>query len=199
MLVLKTGISAVLGGKFMPRLKEGEYMPEFHYQTPFMSECSVADTVQQVKGKTALIFLRYYGCTLCQYEMHQYARQYEKVKACGGQILVVLQSEPEKLAAQTGREDFPFEIICDPEQKLYKQLEIPAAKSMLKMADVKTVSKMVSAKAGGFKHGEYEGEELQLPAVFIMDQKRYLSYVHYGKSAGDIPDIEELCELLRKK
>ena len=171
-------------------------MPEFYYQTPFLSGLSIDDTVKRVNGKTALIFLRYYGCTLCQYDMHQYAEQYEEVKKCGGQILVVLQSDPGKLAAQTKPEDFPFEIICDPEQKLYRQLEISAAKSMLKMADTKTLGKMISAKAGGFKHGEYEGEELQLPAVFIMDQKRCLSYVHYGKSAGDVPDIKELLALL---
>lgn len=171
-------------------------MPEFYYRTPFRSNLSISDTVKLVKGKTALVFLRYYGCTLCQYDMHQYAEQYKEVKKCGAQILVVLQSDPEKLAVQTKPEDFPFEIICDPEQKLYKQLEIPAAKSMLKMADTKTFGKMVSAKASGFKHGEYEGEELQLPAVFIMDQKRFLSYVHYGKSAGDVPDVKELIALL---
>ena len=150
-------------------------MPEFYYQTPFLSGLSIDDTVKRVNGKTALIFLRYYGCTLCQYDMHQYAEQYEEVKKCGGQILVVLQSDPGKLAAQT-----------------------KPAKSMLKMADTKTLGKMISAKAGGFKHGEYEGEELQLPAVFIMDQKRCLSYVHYGKSAGDVPDIKELLALLHE-
>lgn len=171
-------------------------MPEFRYETPLASNIAIVDTVKKIKGKTALVFLRYYGCTLCQYDMHQYAKQYDKIRNSGGQMLVVLQSDPQKIAAQIKTEDFPFEIICDPKQKLYKQLDIPAAESMVKMADTKTLRKMVSAKAGGFKHGEYEGEELQLPAVFIMDSELNLSYVHYGKSAGDVPDIEELVHLL---
>lgn len=180
----------------MSKLERGKYMPEFCYQTPFRNNLSISDTVKLVKGKTALIFLRYYGCTLCRYDMYLYAEYYKEVKKCGAQILVVLQSDSEKLAIQIKPEDFPFEIICDPEQKLYKQLEIPVAKSMLKMADAKTFGKMVSAKKSGFRHGEYEGEELQLPAMFIMDQKRFLSYVQYGKSAGDVPDVKQLITLL---
>lgn len=181
----------------MAKLIEGGKLPEFTYDTPFAQGCGIAQTAQRVTGKTALVFLRYYGCTLCQYDIHQFAAQHDKIAATGGQMLVVLQSDPAKLAGQMAQGDLPFDIICDPEQKLYQDFEIPAAPSMAKMADLKTIGKIAKATAGGFKHGDYEGEELQLPATFVMGPDLTLSYVHYAKAAGDVPTPEELAQLLK--
>lgn len=180
----------------MAKLTTGEVMPDLTYNTPFRTGVRLSETAGQVEGKTAVIFLRYYGCTLCQYDIHCYAKAYEGIRGTGGQILVVLQSDPVKMAEQLSPEDLPFEIICDPEKKFYEELEIVPAASMAKMAGVKTAVKVAKATAAGFKHGEYEGEELQLPATFVMDKGLKLSHVHYGKTADDVPTPEELIELL---
>ena len=65
----------------------------------------------RVSGKTALVFLRYYGCTLCQYDLHQYDRNYSEITKGCGQLLVVLQSSPSSIKEQMGQERFPFELI----------------------------------------------------------------------------------------
>lgn len=181
----------------MARLTAGGTIPDFTFDTPFEQGRTLSETAARVKGKTALIFLRYYGCTLCQYDMHQYAAAAEKIAATGGQMLVVLQSDPQKLASQMKRGELPYDLICDPEQKLYRQFEIAPAPSKMKMADFATVKKIAKATAGGFKHGDYEGDELQLPAAFILDGSLNLTHVHYGTSAADVPTPEELAELLR--
>lgn len=173
-------------------------MPDFTFDTPFDTCRTLSETVVRVKGKTALIFLRYYGCTLCQYDMHQYTQAADKIAAAGGQLLVVLQSESAKLAHQMKQGDLPYDLICDPEQMLYRQFEIAPAPSKMKMADFATVKKIAKATAGGFKHGDYEGDELQLPATFIMDGGLKLTYVHYGVSAADVPTPEELIQLLAR-
>lgn len=180
----------------MQRLNVGDKMPDFTFETPFQSECTWSETVGRVQGKTALVFLRYYGCTLCQYDLHQFAEHYHEISATGGQLLVVLQSDPMGLAQQMRESDFPFKIVCDPEKRLYQQFEIGSAPSQSKLADMKTVLKIGKATIAGIKHGEYEGDELQLPAAFIMTPERTLTYVHYGKSAGDVPDYKELAKLL---
>ena len=64
------------------------------------------------------------------------------------------------------------------------------------MMDAKGVIKAVKAAAKGYKHGAYEGEELQLPAVFIVDNDRKVSFVHYGAHVADIPSAEALVKLL---
>lgn len=180
----------------MPKLTVGATLPDFTFDTPFAQGRTMAQTAAAVSGKTALVFLRYYGCTLCQYDIHQFLVEHEKIAATGGQMLVVLQSDPGKIAAQQGPQALPFDIICDPEQKLYKQFDIRPAKSKLGMVSLKTIGKLGKAKA--FTHGEYEGDELQLPAVFVVTPDLKLTHVHYGTSAGDVPSPEELAGLLKE-
>ena len=112
----------------MPRLHVGEKMPDFTFETPYEKGLTIGETAKKVAGKTAVVFMRYYGCTMCQYDIHLFKTQHEKIAATGGQMLVVLQSDPVKLAAQVKPGDLPFDIICDPDQKLYQQFDIrPAA------------------------------------------------------------------------
>ena len=180
----------------MAQLRIGDQMPDFEYETPFTKGLTLAETAAKA-AKTALVFLRYYGCTLCQYDMAQYAKHYGKLTANGGQLLVVLQSDPAALAQTLGRADaLPFSVICDPEQKLYQAFAIEPAASMVKLADAKVLVKAAKATAAGFKHGTYEGNELQLTAAFVMKPARVLTYASYAKSGGDVPDTAELEKLL---
>lgn len=181
----------------MEKLTAGQVMPDFTFDTPFETGRTLAQTVQQATGKTALIFLRYYGCSLCQYDIHQYAEQYPAITQAGGQLLVVLQSAPATLAAQLTPESLPFQLVCDPDQSLYHKFDINPAPSQEKMIGDKTMAKLAKVKAAGYTHGEYEGEELQLPAAFILDHDLKLEYVHYGETVDDVPTPEELAELLK--
>jgi len=174
----------------------GGKVPDFTFSTPFETDRTMAETANRVKGKTAVVFLRYFGCTLCQYDMQQFARGYGGIAAKGGQLLVVLQSDPAKLAKELTPESFPFEIICDPEQKLYREFEIAPAKSKAGMADAKTIKKFARVMLSGFKHGDYEGEELQLPTAFVVMPDLTIVHAHYGKAVGDVPTYEELTEFL---
>lgn len=180
----------------MAMLHTGEQMPNFSYITPFGENFTLADTVKQVSGKTALVFLRYYGCPMCQLDLHEFAEGYSAITAAGGQLLVVLQSDPTALSQQIQPSTFPYRIICDPEMKLYQQFSIDPAPSMLKMMSMKAVKKVIRSTKRGFKHGAYEGNEQQLPATFILDDQQTLSYVRYGKDAGDVPAIGEIAAML---
>ena len=166
------------------------------YNTPYKTDISIADTVKKC-NKTAIVFLRYYGCPICQYDIRDFMENYYLIENADGQILVVLQSDREKLAKSLGKNDLSFDIICDPEMALYKEFEIGRAASMLKMMDMKTVAKVAKATFKGIKHGDYEGDEQQLPALFIVDRDLNVTYAHYGKSAGDLPDAEKIAELMK--
>lgn len=178
----------------MARLKVGDILPDFRYETPFERGLLMSSTACKA-NRTALVFLRYYGCTLCQYDMHEIADNYQHILGGGAQLLVVLQSEPKKLVRQLAPDAFPFSIVCDPQQELYHRFEIMPARSKESMLDSATLRKIEKARQL-FSHGEYEGEELQLPAVFVFDGRLSISYVHYGKTAGDIPGTDELIALL---
>lgn len=181
----------------MPKLAAGQVMPDFTYCTPFTQNRSFSETVQSCPGKTALVFLRYYGCPICQLDLHTFADAHREITANGGQLLVVLQSDPTGLAEQITPETFPYDIICDPEMKLYEMLSIAPAASMMKMMSFSALKKVVKSTKAGYKHGAYEGNEQQLPAAFVMTADRELTYVRYGKDAGDVPTPEELAQLLK--
>ena len=47
-------------------------------------------------------------------------------------------------------------------------------------------------KAYGFEHGDYEGNELQLPAMFIVGKDGTVEFAHYAKGIVDMPVIDEV-------
>ena len=187
-----------------PELKEpestvlavGDTMEDFTYETPFAQGLTLAQTAKKA-SKTAVVYLRYYGCPVCQFDIRQLAEHYSELTAGGGQILVVLQSDPAGIAETIGPDDLPFDIICDPKGALYVRNAVLPAQYMMNMIDASSAQKMALVSQAGIQHGAYEGSELQLPAVFVIDAECKVTYAHYGKTITDIPSVEELAELLK--
>lgn len=92
--------------------------------------------------------------------------------------------------------ELPFEIIADNKMEIYKTLDINSAQSTDELAKDKEAlkAKVTKARALGFKHGDYEGDELQLPALLVTDENLRLTYVHYGKDIMDMPTVDKLIE-----
>lgn len=180
----------------MAQIAAGQKMPDFVYDTPFQSDNRLSETVKRVEGKTALVFLRYYGCRLCQMDLMDFSDGYAKIAATGGQLLVALQSDPAGLSEQFRRDGTPFDVICDPGQKLYRMLDIrpAAAKEFLK--DETSVAKFERMLSKNIVHGPVEGDDLQLPAAFVVDRGLNVSYAHYGRVITDVPTVDELAKLL---
>ena len=108
-----------------------------------------------------------------------------------------MQSAPETIAEQLKPGDLPFDIICDPKGALYNRYAIRPASSMLTMSDAASKAKVATAVAAGFRHGKYEGNEFQLPAAFVLDADRRVSYAHYGTTVGDVPTADALAAQMR--
>lgn len=190
--ICRTSTQEVIVVKLTPGMK----IENIVYNTPFRSNQNLADKV--AGHKTMLLFLRYYGCTLCQYDMLLLKEQYAKIHAVSGQAKVVLQSDPALLAEELGSPDvYPFEIICDPDGTLYNLFEVNPAASMAELGGGKVMEKIKAAKDRGLTHGRYEGVEEQLPAAFVIDDNMCVTYAHYGTNGADIPDVDEMAELLK--
>ena len=152
-----------------------------------------------VDRPTVVFFLRYYGCTICQLDLSRIRAQYDRLTAVGAKALVVLQSDPAGIRAQNEEADYPFEILCDPEQRLYQKYHVAPALSMEKMADLKVLAKIGEARKQGFTHGAYEGNELQLPAAFVLEPGLKVTHAHYGTNPADIPTMETVAAWCEKK
>ena len=179
----------------LDRVHPGDRLADFTYQTPW-GEGRLSDN----GGKpTILLFLRYYGCTICQLDLLRLKQEYGKIQAAGGRALVVLQSDPAGIREQIGPDHVPFQIVCDPEQALYRRYHVAPALSMEKMADLRALEKIGQARAAGLVHGRYEGEELQLPAVFLLDRDNTVLKAHYAAKAADLPTVDQLAGWLDGK
>ncbi|MCE5196578.1 MAG: redoxin domain-containing protein [Negativicutes bacterium] len=186
----------------MPKLAVGDKMPNFTFNTAYHSGLTIAEILPK-QQRTVFWVLRYIGCTTCRYDLHQLAGNYQKFLDLDSQIYVVMQSEPANVREYLAEHALPFEIICDSKQEIYQTLMIPATatreeRQPTEAADLaKLADKMAKLKAGGFVHGKYEGNEQQLPALFVVEQNGTVSYAHYAKNSIDMPEVEAILELLR--
>lgn len=179
----------------MENLKIGSKVENFTFNTPFETGLQFKEIASG--KKTALLFLRYYGCTICQYDMLELKKHYGLFASQDAQVLVVLQSDARKLSKKIMQTTYPFRIICDPEKLLYAEFNVLPAKSKLGLVSPKTLSKLAKLKNTDLKHGEYEGNELQLPALFVMDGSQTVLHAHYSKNLADLPSPQELAELMK--
>ncbi len=182
----------------MPRINVGDKMPNFTFNTGYRTNVSL-DSV--LKGKTVIWVLRYIGCTVCRYDCKLIADRYQEFQAKGAQVLVLMQSDQAHVQENMKATNswLPFEIICDPEMAIYKALDIKPAKDMQELGgpDPEALkTKGAAAKAAGFSHGDYEGDELQLPAMFILDENGVVTYAHYATNIVDMPKVDDVLAML---
>jgi peroxiredoxin len=185
----------------MARVIVGDQFPDFQIHTAHDVDEHTAEVVKRAK-KTVFWVLRYIGCTTCRYDVHLIKERYQEFRDLGVQVLVVLQSRPEIVRADLAGDEVPYEIICDPDQEIYKRFSIDPAPSKearqpTEPADVeKWQAKIEKVKASGFVHGKYEGNEQQLPAMFIVGADAVVLYAHYAKNSIDMPTVDELLKIL---
>ena len=182
----------------MAKLSAGNIFPNYTVTTQFADET----TIRQIAGgkPLMLIVLRYIGCPSCRYDVHMLQVNHERFAEKGVSVAVVMQSTPESIRSALQDEPLSFPIICDPEYKIYNDLEIRPAESREEMlggeeAARKFMKKREAIQALGYTHGEYEGIEEQLPAFFYMDGDLKLRAAHYAKGIGDMPTVEEMLEM----
>ena len=175
------------------KIKTGTQMPDFAFDTSNGAQMKLSD-VYEKKKRTLLLFLRYYGCTLCQLDLREYREVYDRFQQKDAEVIIVLQSTPDVI--NESKADTPYIIACDPEQTLYRRFEIKPAKNMLGMLSLKVFPKMKRAEAAGIVHGEYEGEEMQLPAAFLIDGSGKVLFSRYAKNLTDLPTPTQFLALI---
>ena len=180
----------------MSRIQTGEKLPDFRVDTQDQNHITLYSLL---KGKTVLRVLRYIGCPSCRVDVHEIAVRYEEFTKRGAQVLVVMQSTQKNLNDALAGEKLPLSIVCDPGMAIYQALAIPAAKDKeeLRGPDAEAMLAIRDrVQALGYAHGVYEGDELQLPAMFIADEDGTVLYAHYGTSIPDMPSVDQMLAIL---
>ncbi|WP_413729992.1 peroxiredoxin-like family protein [Sodalis sp. RH22] len=169
----------------MTQIGIGEKAHNFVFASPWDGK---KDFFTETKNqRSLLLFLRYFGCTTCQLEIHNLILDYPKFKQAGVEVYVVLQSSAATITSELKQEDIPFVLVLDPEQTLYKAYGI-GSRDPDNGRTLEHQARVQTAKTLGFTHGKYEGNELQLPATFIIGPEHIVEYAYYGKESSDIPE-----------
>lgn len=61
----------------MAQIEAGQKLKDYVFDTAFESDVKLSDKVKNA-DKTILLFLRYYGCRICQLDMREYAEAYDR-------------------------------------------------------------------------------------------------------------------------
>jgi peroxiredoxin len=103
------------------------------------------------------------------------------------QVAVVLQSDPATLRFAFPDEGLPFPVICDPSQRIFALYGVTPGSFLGYIAPAVLLAAFW-ARRQGFVHGRKEGNEFQVPAVFLIDRDGTVARSYYGRNLADLPD-----------
>jgi thioredoxin-dependent peroxiredoxin len=168
-------------------LKPGDRAPEFELP----DQHGNATTLSQFRGKTlVLYFTRYVGCPVCQMEMVEFSKRCGDFKSSGAELVIVTQSAVDRLAGFSVDNHFEFKVLSDIRRQAYRHYQVGCG--LMGALSPKNVGPILRSLIKGYKHGRFEGNELQYPAQFIIDENQIVVFAHYGRNISDSLPAEEL-------
>lgn len=124
--------------------------------------------------------------------------QKEEIEAAGLQVVAVGLGQP-KHARQFGGKLAPsVTCITNETPELYDTYGIGRG-NMLRLAAPDAIKAGARAASKGFTQGAATGDALRLAATFIVDEAGTVRYAHYGKHAGDHPDLKTVLDAWQKE
>ena len=143
---------------------------------------------------THLQFRRFAGCPICNLHLQSFIARNPEIEAAGIHEVVVFHSPKESLLPYQGK--FPFDVIGDPEKKLYGQFGVGS--SIFSILDVRAWPAIMRGNSAKDKPTtEPEGGVLGLPADFLIDAEGKIAASHYGRHSYDQWSVDELRALAK--
>ncbi len=182
----------------MAKLEKGDRFPDLEVDAVLGRDVLKGTSIDKLRGgkPTMFWFLRYMGCPPCRLDIHLLTEKKPEFDKKGVNIIAVMQSKPEVVLRDMIDKSMAFPLICDPEQAVYKALDIKSRKENWQEDVTSEDRKKMEYKKGlieelGIVHGEYEGNEQQRPAWFYVDYDGTVLEAHYGKYTYDMPLADE--------
>jgi len=192
-LVVLVGVIAVgfIAATPTEKFKAGDAVPALQLTNIHGKEVVIPDA--KVKW-THLQFRRFAGCPICNLHMHSVLQRHAEIQKAGIRVVVIFHSPNESLLPYQGK--FPFDVIGDPEKKLYAQFGVGS--SIYALLDVRAWPAIVEGNLAKDKPtGDPEGGPLGLPADFLINAEGKIVASHYGRHAYDQWSVDELLALAR--
>lgn len=159
----------------------------------------IGDSFDEINAekKTLVVFGRKAECKLTEDMLDELKKRYTDLAEAGIDVkFIVPSAKPEG--------DYPFEIIADPEAKLYEKYNVFEADSAVyavagdRLFEEKVGSDQAKIMESGVfaPANENEFRPLQLFAFVGIDENKKVVYSYYSKTIGDFPDIDGIIKKL---
>jgi len=171
----------------MPKVQVGSRL-DVHQLT------AIDGTIVSVPDAAAVVhlqLLRFAGCPICHLHVHQLARRHDEIRAAGIREVAVFHSEPALLRKY--QNDLPFDVIGDPEKRLYSQLGVET--SVRSVLHPRTLARgfVGLTKGASFQAGVTAPENrFSRPADFLIGADGTVLAAKYGRQADDHWSVDEL-------
>ena len=177
---------------FGQKLKKGASAPSFTTKDIYGKEIELS---KNTDSKTLLFFMRYAGCPVCNFRMHELIENYSDLEENGYKLIVVYQSSDSTLREYLKDEKLPFTIIGDPNRRLYKKYGVEPSfwrtfGSAFKRSTYK--HRKEGERLFGSKKQKRDGSLTGIPADFIISKDGTIIKAYYGKSISDHLPLKEL-------
>ncbi len=152
--------------------------------------------LSEMRGKRILLsFFRNGACALCNLRVHELSQRIDDFAKKNIQLLGVFESSREDMLPYVGQQRLPFELITDPEGKLYDLYQLESSKEKIDQVIASGVAKerIESAAALGYQLTHQQGSNFfRLPADFLIDEEFIIEKAHYSDHVIDHIDINTI-------
>jgi peroxiredoxin len=176
-------------GMNMPALSIGEKAPLFVIPDVNGVEFSLSEYAG--KKNVVLVFLRYLGCPICQMTLADLKNEYGRFTAKDAEVVAFVQSPPETIRKSGDASAFPFRLIPDEDERIYKLYRVGVT-NIFGLVNPNVLRQGLKAMLKGHRQGKKEGNTFQVPGEFIIDKNGVLRLARTGKDAGDNMPVDEL-------
>ena len=143
-----------------------------------------------------LQFRRFAGCPICNLHLQEFIQRHSEIEALGIHEVVVFHSPKESLLPYQG--NFPFDVIGDPEKKLYSQFGVGS--SIFSILDIRSWPAIIRGSLVKDRpKGSPDGGPFGLPADFLIASNGKVIAEHYGRHADDQWTVDDLLDFIKSK
>lgn len=161
-------------------LEIGEKTPDFTLKDMSGNRIKLSSLLG--KGYVLLVFYRGSWCPMCNTQIANFSKDYQKFKNLNTEI-VAISSDSEKGAKKTAEKSQPqFPILLDTDSEVIESFGI-----LVKKRELKDIPALIHRK-----------RNYAMPSAFVLDENGIIRYKYVGRSYTDRPSNEDLLKEIEK-
>lgn len=166
----------------------GNQMPEFSLPNALGKIINSEDILKD--GKMILVFYRGSWCPYCNLELKFLQDHLSRIKNKGAALVAVSPQSPDHSLSMAEKNNIEFEVLTDADNNLAKKLGIT-----FQLQDF-VIPYYKSLGINLFDFNKNNDNVLPVPAVFIVDENRMVTYKFLDVNYMNRVDMEELIQAL---